>query len=57
VFRVTAVRVYRKTRFPPRPFTALRTSQLRLITCGRTFDYARRSYLSNVVVYAVAVVG
>jgi hypothetical protein len=29
--------------------------QLRLITCGGTFDRARRSYLSNVVVYAVAV--
>jgi hypothetical protein len=26
------------------------------LTCGGTFDYARRSYLSNVVVYAVAVV-
>jgi hypothetical protein len=27
-------------------------AELRLITCGGTFDYARRSYLSNVVVYA-----
>lgn len=56
VFRVTAVRIYRKSSFPttavygpmPRP-------ELRLITCGGTFDYALRSYLSNVVVYAVAV--
>ena len=28
--------------------------QLRLITCGGTFDPAVRSYESNVVVYAVA---
>ena len=27
-------------------------AELRLITCGGTFDYARGSYLSNVVVYA-----
>jgi hypothetical protein len=27
---------------------------LRLITCGGPFDYARRSYRDNVVVYAVA---
>ena len=25
------------------------------ITCGGTFDWARHSYLSNVVVYATAV--
>ena len=29
--------------------------QLRLITCGGTFDTSRRSYRDNVVVYATAV--
>jgi hypothetical protein len=52
VFRITEVRLYRKVRFPyqavygPVPFPALR-----LITCGGTFDYTTRSYLSNVVAY------
>ncbi len=56
VFRVTAVRSYLKDRFPtaavygPSP-----GPQLRLITCGGVFDRALRSYLSNVVVYAVEV--
>jgi len=27
---------------------------LRLITCGGSFDYARRSYRDNVVAYALA---
>jgi sortase (surface protein transpeptidase) len=54
VFRVTAVRSYAKTRFPslavygPTP-----DAELRLITCGGTFDYQTRSYRSNTVVYAV----
>ncbi len=53
VFRVTSVRMYPKDDFPtvsvygPAP-----DPELRLITCGGTFDYATRSYLSNVVVYA-----
>jgi sortase (surface protein transpeptidase) len=55
VFRVTAVRTYPKDRFPTAavygPAPGL---QLRLITCGGIFDPAIRSYLSNVVVYAVA---
>jgi sortase (surface protein transpeptidase) len=56
VFRVTAVRMYRKTRFPTTAvYGPAYGPQLRLITCGGTFDRARRSYLSNVVVYAVAV--
>jgi sortase (surface protein transpeptidase) len=56
VFRVTAVHSYLKTRFPsvavygPEP-----DAQLRLITCGGTFDYATGHYLSNVIVYAVLV--
>jgi hypothetical protein len=56
VFRVTAVRSYAKDRFPtlsvygPTP-----DAELRLITCGGTFDPQLRSYLSNTVVYAVQV--
>jgi Sortase domain len=55
VFAVTEVHLYLKTAFPtslvygPAP-----GDQLRLITCGGTFDYQSRSYLSNVVVFAVA---
>jgi hypothetical protein len=53
VFAVTEVRSYLKTGFPtqavygPEPY-----AQLRLITCGGTFDYATGHYLSNVIVYA-----
>jgi len=53
VFAVTEVRSYLKTDFPtqavygPEPY-----AQLRLITCGGTFDYATGHYLSNVIVYA-----
>jgi sortase (surface protein transpeptidase) len=56
VFAVTAVRSYLKTSFPtaavygPEP-----NAQLRLITCGGTFDYATGHYLSNVIVYAALV--
>ena len=55
VFRVTAVRLYRKTRFPTATvYGPAAGPQLRLITCGGTFDPALRSYESNVVVYAAA---
>jgi sortase (surface protein transpeptidase) len=53
VFRVTVVHEYLKADFPtlavygPAP-----TAQLRLITCGGSFDYATGHYLSNVIVYA-----
>ena len=56
VFEVTAVHSYLKTRFPtdavygPEP-----DAQLRLVTCGGTFDYATGHYLSNVIVYATLV--
>jgi hypothetical protein len=54
-FRVTAVRLYRKDRFPTAAvYGPAAGPQLRLITCGGTFDPAVRSYESNVVVYAVA---
>ncbi len=54
-FRVTDVRLYRKDRFPTAAvYGPAAGPQLRLITCGGTFDPAVRSYESNVVVYAVA---
>jgi hypothetical protein len=55
-FRVVAVRLYPKSKFPsdavygPAP-----AAELRLITCGGTFDPAAGSYLGNVIVSAVAV--
>jgi hypothetical protein len=56
VFRVTAVRIYPKDRFPTAAvYGPAPGPQLRLITCGGTFDPALHSYLSNVVVYAAAV--
>ena len=55
VFRVTAVRTYRKDRFPTAAvYGPAAGPQLRLITCGGIFDPALRSYLSNTVVYAAA---
>ncbi|HEY3953519.1 MAG TPA: class F sortase [Streptosporangiaceae bacterium] len=58
VFRVGTVRRYAKARFPtPAVYGAAPTPQLRLITCGGTFDPARGSYLSNVVVYATMIKG
>jgi LPXTG-site transpeptidase (sortase) family protein len=53
-FVVTGVERYPKNAFPtqkvhgPTPDRALR-----LITCGGSFDYAKRSYRDNIVVYAV----
>jgi len=53
VFRVTAVRTYLKTHFPTNAvYGAVPDAQLRLITCGGTFDYATGHYLSNVIVFA-----
>jgi Sortase domain len=53
VFTVTAVQMYAKARFPTAiVYGPVPDAELRLITCGGTFDYARHSYLSNVVVYA-----
>jgi sortase (surface protein transpeptidase) len=55
-FRVTAVRQYAKVHFPAaHVYGPVPDAELRLITCGGTFDYATGSYLSNVVVYAVLV--
>jgi hypothetical protein len=54
VFKVTAVRRFLKSRFPTAAvYGAVPNAQLRLITCGGTFDPATGHYLSNVVVFAV----
>ncbi|HEX4257715.1 MAG TPA: class F sortase [Streptosporangiaceae bacterium] len=56
VFAVTGVGLYPKDHFPTaQVYGSVPGPQLRLITCGGTFDWARHSYLSNVVVYATAV--
>jgi LPXTG-site transpeptidase (sortase) family protein len=53
VFRVTAVRMFPKTRFPTAAvYGPVPDAQLRLITCGGTFDPATGHYLSNVIVFA-----
>jgi LPXTG-site transpeptidase (sortase) family protein len=55
-FRVTRVAQYPKADFGTEEVYGPTTGpELRLITCGGTFDRSRRSYLDNVVVYAVAV--
>jgi LPXTG-site transpeptidase (sortase) family protein len=56
VFRVTRVRMYLKDDFPTSTvYGPTPDAELRLITCGGTFDYATGSYLSNTVVYAAEV--
>jgi sortase (surface protein transpeptidase) len=53
VFAVTQVQSYAKDAFPTAAvYGAVPDPELRLITCGGTFDYTTRSYLSNTVVYA-----
>jgi LPXTG-site transpeptidase (sortase) family protein len=52
VFRVMSVRTYPKDDFPTQlVYGPAPDAELRLITCGGTFDPSLRSYLSNVVVY------
>jgi Sortase domain len=54
VFRVTAVSTYAKAHFPAaKVYGPVPNAQLRLITCGGTFDPATGHYLSNVVAFAV----
>jgi hypothetical protein len=54
-FKVTVVRKFAKDTFPTSAvYGAVPDSELRLITCGGTFDPQLGSYLSNTVVYAVA---
>jgi len=53
VFSVTAVQTFAKSQFPTAAvYDAVPDAQLRLITCGGTFDQATGHYLSNVVVSA-----
>ncbi len=52
-FRVDAVRRYAKDHFPTAAvYGPTNYAALRLLTCGGPFDYASRSYLDNVVVFA-----
>jgi LPXTG-site transpeptidase (sortase) family protein len=54
VFRVTVVSQVSKDSFPAAAiYGPTPDAELRLITCGGTFDPRLRSYLSNTVVYAV----
>jgi hypothetical protein len=47
---------YPKNQFPTdEVYAPTPNAQLRLITCGGTFDSTRRSYVDNVVVFAVAI--
>ncbi|MGI8492862.1 MAG: class F sortase, partial [Acidimicrobiales bacterium] len=52
-FLVTSVEQYPKNAFPSqRVYGATAGPELRLVTCGGTFDRATGHYLSNIVVYA-----
>jgi Sortase domain len=54
-FQVVTVRTYLKPWFPTTSvYGPAPGPQLRLITCGGTFDPILHTYLSNVIVYAVA---
>src|SRR5580693_8569165 len=55
-FRVTSVQTYLKDHFPTEDvYGPVPDAELRLITCGGTFDKAIGHYLSNFVVYATEV--
>ena len=52
-FRVTEVQEYPKDHFPTdRVYGPTPDAELRLITCGGTFDSVTGHYLSNIIVYA-----
>jgi sortase (surface protein transpeptidase) len=56
VFRVNAVHMYLKARFPTATvYGPTPDAQLRLITCGGVFDPATGHYLSNVVAFATLI--
>lgn len=56
IFRVTAKHMYLKSQFPTEDvYGPAPTPQLRLITCGGTFDPATGHYLSNVIVFATLI--
>jgi sortase (surface protein transpeptidase) len=53
LFRVTKVQTYQKDHFPTQSvYGPTPDAELRLITCGGTFDSTTGHYLSNIVVYA-----
>jgi len=53
-FRVTAVSRVPKTQFPTdQVYLPTLQPSLRLVTCGGSFDYQKRSYRDNVIVYTV----
>jgi len=55
-FRVTSVQTYLKDHFPTETvYGPVPDPELRLITCGGTWDAATHHYLSNIVVYATEV--
>jgi hypothetical protein len=55
-FGVFAVQTQAKARFPTAAvYGPTPAAELRLITCGGTFDAATGHYLSNVIVFAIAV--
>jgi LPXTG-site transpeptidase (sortase) family protein len=55
-FRVTSLQTYPKDHFPTEDvYGPVPDPELRLITCGGTFDYTTGHYLSNFVVYATEV--
>ena len=55
-FAVTAVTQVAKTSFPTSDvYGPTPGPELRLVTCGGTFDSATGHYLSNLIVYATAV--
>jgi len=52
-FRVTETELVLKDEFPTeKVYGSTEGSQLRLITCGGSFDRSARSYLGNLIVYA-----
>ncbi len=56
VFRVNSVHTYPKDHFPTTTvYGPAPDAELRLITCGGTFDYATGSYLNNVVAYTTEI--
>jgi sortase (surface protein transpeptidase) len=56
IFRVTAKHTFLKAHFPTSDvYGPTPTAQLRLITCGGTFDAATGHYLSNIIVFATLV--
>lgn len=57
-FAVTRVARYPKAEFPTQEvYGPVRYPELRLLTCGGSFDRRQRSYLDNIVVFARSITG